>query len=54
MQGTLDIIQARATNTILYDCISITLFLYSERMQHTSTTVVWLTGVQGCEPPLIR
>jgi len=45
------ILQARATNTILYDCVPVILFLYSERIQHRSKTVVWVTGVQGCEPP---
>ena len=45
------ILQARATNTISHDCIPVILFLYSERIQHRSTTVVGLTGVQGCEPP---
>ena len=46
------ILQAWATNTILYDCMYITvlLFLYNERIQNRSTTVVWLTGVQGGEP----
>jgi len=45
------ILQARATNAILYDCIRVILFLYGERIQHRSTTEVWPTGVQGCEPP---
>jgi len=44
------ILQARARNTILYDCIAAILFFYSERIQHRSTTVVWLMGVQGCNP----
>ena len=44
------ILLARATNTILYDCTPVILFLYSERIQHRSTTMVWLTGEQGCEP----
>jgi len=45
------ILQVRATNAILYDCIRVILFLCRERIQHRSTTVVWLTGVQGCKPP---
>jgi len=44
------ILQPRVTNTILYDCIPVILFLYSERIQHGSTTEVWLTGVQGYLP----
>jgi len=50
MQDTLNILQARATNTILNVSIPIILFLYSERIQHRSTTVVRLTGFQGSEP----
>jgi len=34
------ILQARATNTILYDCIPVILYFYSEGIQHKSTTVV--------------
>jgi len=46
-------LQARAPNTILYDCIyrlfySCTVKEYSTGAR--STTAVWLTGAQGCEP----
>jgi len=39
MKDTLDITDA-ATNTILYDCVPVILFLYSERTQHRSTIVM--------------
>jgi len=40
MQDTVHwILQAQATNMILYDCIPVILFLYSERIQHRSTTM---------------
>ena len=46
------IFQARAANAILHDCSpwkAVILFWHSERIQHRSTTVTWLTWVQGCE-----
>jgi len=52
MQDTVHwLLQAWATNTILYDCIPVILVLCSKRIQHRSTTVVWLREVQGCKPP---
>ena len=50
IQDTLDITGA-GYEYDLYDYIPVILFLYSERIQHRFTTVVWLTGVQRCEPP---
>jgi len=50
MRDTLDVTGA-ATNTIWYDCIPVILYLYSKRVQHRSTTMVWLAGVQRCKPP---
>jgi len=41
----------RAGCAPVYDCMPVILFLYSERIQHRPTTVVWLTWIQGCEPP---
>jgi len=49
MQDTLDVTGA-GYEYDLYDCIPVILFLYSERIQHRSTTVVGLMGVQGCKP----
>jgi len=50
MQDTLDVTGA-CYEYILYDCIPVILYLYNERIQHRSTTVVWVTGVQKCKPP---
>ena len=53
MQDTLDITNVghEYDFTWLYILETGYSILYSERIQHKSTTTVWLTRIQGCKPP---
>jgi len=51
MQDTLDIAGAGYEYDFMWWYTGYSILLhYSERIQHRSTTMVWLTGVQGYEP----